>query len=109
MDTVNPAGTAAQPASNGDTFASALNTSSPGTGDEFNNFLQLLTAQVQNQDPLSPLDSTQFVEQLATFSALEQQVETNSTLGTISAAISDIYSLFQGEAADNGNTDESSS
>ena len=43
-------------------------------GEEFNSFIQLLTAQVRNQDPLAPLDSTQFVEQLATFSTLEQQV-----------------------------------
>ncbi|MEM9988284.1 MAG: flagellar hook capping FlgD N-terminal domain-containing protein, partial [Pseudomonadota bacterium] len=47
------------------------------TADEFNQFLQLLTAQVENQDPLEPLDSTQFVEQLATFSSLEEQVQTN--------------------------------
>ena len=39
-------------------------------GQEFTSFIQLLTAQVRNQDPLSPMDSTQFVEQLATFSTL---------------------------------------
>ncbi len=47
---------------------------------DFKNFLQLLTAQLRNQDPLSPLDSTQFVEQLASFSAVEQQIETNKWL-----------------------------
>lgn len=61
------------------------------TGDEFNNFLQLLTAQIRNQDPLEPLDSTQFVEQLATFSSLEQQVQSNSRLDTIAATLSDLY------------------
>ena len=50
-------------------------------GEEFTNFIKLLTAQVQNQDPLSPMDSTQFVDQLATFSSLEQQVQTNSKPG----------------------------
>ena len=35
-------------------------------------FLQLLVAQIQNQDPLNPTDSTQFVSQLAQFSELEQ-------------------------------------
>src|ERR1035437_10467812 len=35
-------------------------------------FLQLLVAQLQNQDPLNPTDSTQFVSQLAQFSELEQ-------------------------------------
>ena len=37
-------------------------------GEEFNNFLKLLTAQLRHQDPLSPLDSTQFVDQLVSCS-----------------------------------------
>ncbi len=47
---------------------------------DFESFLQLLTAQMRNQDPLSPIDSTQFVEQLASFSTVEQQIQTNSLL-----------------------------
>ena len=62
-------------------------------GEEFNSFIQLLTAQVQNQDPLSPMDSTQFVEQLATFSTLEQQVRSNDTLESIASMISDLHSI----------------
>ena len=50
---------------------------------DFQSFLQLLTAQLRNQDPLSPLDSTQFVEQLASFSAVEQQIATNSKLDAL--------------------------
>ena len=46
----------------------------------FDDFLTLLTAQLNNQDPLEPLDSTQFVEQLATFTGVEQQIGTNSRL-----------------------------
>jgi len=42
--------------------------------------LQLLAAQLQNQDPLDPLDGTQFTEQIASFSAVEQQIATNSNL-----------------------------
>ncbi|MEM9422603.1 MAG: flagellar hook capping FlgD N-terminal domain-containing protein [Pseudomonadota bacterium] len=57
------------------------------TQKEFTQFLELLTAQVENQDPLEPLDSTAFVEQLATFSALEQQVLTNNYLGEILTAV----------------------
>lgn len=47
---------------------------------DFNDFLTLLTAQLKNQDPLQPLDSTQFVEQLASFAAVEQQVGSNEKL-----------------------------
>ena len=52
-------------------------------GEEFSTFLTLLTAQIKNQDPLAPLDSTQFVEQLATFSNLELQAKGNATLENI--------------------------
>ena len=72
-------------------------TSSTGTtaeiGKEFNSFIQLLTAQVKNQDPLSPMDSTQFVEQLATFSSLEQQVRANTNLENIGSLVGDLYSI----------------
>lgn len=54
--------------------------SAAAAASDFQNFLSLLTAQLRNQDPLSPLDSTQFVEQLATFSSVEQQIETNRLL-----------------------------
>lgn len=73
-------------------------TSTPeGIGKEFNNFIKLLTAQVRNQDPLSPMDSTQFVEQLATFSSLEQLVNSNSALGSIASMISNLNGLMAGE------------
>lgn len=76
--TVNPASSAASATSQSASVNAAQNLTS-----DFNTFLQLLTAQVTNQDPLSPLDSTQFVEQLATFSGLEQQVATNGNLEEI--------------------------
>lgn len=50
---------------------------------DFDDFLTLLTSQLRNQDPLQPLDSTQFVEQLASFSAVEQQVGMNARLDTL--------------------------
>ena len=52
-------------------------------------FLQLLVAQLQNQDPLNPTDSTQFVSQLAQFSELEQVMAIRGdtdTLATDAAA-----------------------
>ena len=66
----------------------------PGIGEEFNSFIQLLTAQIRNQDPLSPLDSTQFVEQLATFSSLEQQVRSNTSLDFIATAMNDMLTVL---------------
>ncbi len=49
----------------------------------FDTFLALLTAQLKNQDPLEPVNSTDFVAQLAQFSAVEQQVQTNDALTSI--------------------------
>lgn len=69
----------------------------PGMGREFESFIRLLTAQIRNQDPMSPLDSTQFVEQLATFSALEQQVRSNVSLESIATMIYDMGSLIAGQ------------
>jgi len=45
-----------------------------------NTFLTLLTTQLQNQDPLSPMDSTQFTQQLVEYSQVEQQINTNTNL-----------------------------
>lgn len=60
-------------------------TASPSGGPniDFQNFLNLLTAQLRHQDPLSPLDSTQFVTQLSSFSTVEQLVNANSKLDAI--------------------------
>lgn len=57
-------------------------------GSDFQTFLSLLTAQMRNQDPLKPIESTEFVSQLASFSALEQQVRANDRLDQIFAALS---------------------
>jgi flagellar basal-body rod modification protein FlgD len=50
-------------------------------------FLQLLVAQIQNQDPLNPTDSTTFMTQLAQFSDLEQLVSLNTTVSNIGTAL----------------------
>jgi len=51
----------------------------------FDTFLKLLTTQLQNQDPLEPLDSTKFTEQLVSYSQVEQQINTNSSLAALLA------------------------
>ena len=49
-------------------------------GSNFNTFLTLLTTQLQNQDPTSPLDTNQFTSQLVQFSQVEQAINTNTNL-----------------------------
>ncbi|PHR91179.1 MAG: hypothetical protein COA69_11695 [Robiginitomaculum sp.] len=63
-------------------------------GEDFNTFLTLLTAQVKNQDPLAPLDSTQFVQQLATFSGLELQAKGNQALSFIASLLEQQIALL---------------
>jgi len=65
--------------------AQTANTQIAGAGlaKNFNTFLTLLTEQLKNQDPLSPLDSTQFVSQLVQFSGVEQQIAQNRNLESL--------------------------
>ena len=70
-----PASTSAQPATTG---ADGMVTEQT--------FLQLLIAQMQNQDPTQPQDGTQFVAQLAQFSSLEQQIQMRQDLDTLAGA-----------------------
>ena len=47
---------------------------------DYESFLKLLVTQMKNQDPTKPMDSTDYVAQLATFSQVEQTVQTNARL-----------------------------
>ncbi|MBN9550346.1 MAG: flagellar hook assembly protein FlgD [Alphaproteobacteria bacterium] len=53
------------------------------TAVDYQSFLKLLIAEMKNQDPTKPMDSTQYVAQLATFSQVEQSVQTNTKLDQI--------------------------
>ena len=66
------------------------------TAVDYQSFLKLLIAQMKNQDPTKPMDSTQYVAQLATFSQVEQSVQTNSKLDQLllSSALSQADSLI---------------
>ncbi|MDP4032544.1 MAG: flagellar hook capping FlgD N-terminal domain-containing protein [Pseudorhodobacter sp.] len=57
--------------------ASATNTT---ISSDFDTFLRMLTTQLQNQDPMNPIDSADYAVQLATFSGVEQQAKTNQLL-----------------------------
>lgn len=50
---------------------------------DFETFIKMLTTQMQNQDPLNPIESADFAVQLATFSTVEQQVKTNDLLTSL--------------------------
>lgn len=66
------------------------------TAVDYQSFLKLLIAEMKNQDPTKPMDSTQYVAQLATFSQVEQAVQTNSKLDQImqSSALSQADALI---------------
>jgi flagellar basal-body rod modification protein FlgD len=51
----------------------------------FSTFLTLLTTQLKNQDPTSPMDSNQFTQQLVMYSQVEQQIDTNTNLKSLIA------------------------
>lgn len=58
-------------------------------------FLQLLMTQLTNQNPLDPTDPTEFTSQLATYSGLEQQINMNTTLSTMSDNMSSLLTQVQ--------------
>jgi flagellar basal-body rod modification protein FlgD len=74
-------GTTPLPSSSG---SSSLNGTTGATlAGNFQTFLTLLTTQLQNQDPLTPLDTNQFTQQLVQFASVEQQLKTNDQLTTL--------------------------
>ena len=56
--------------------------------DNFDTFLRLLTTQLQNQDPLDPMDSNEFTRQLVEFSGVEQAIHTNKNLENLISLVS---------------------
>lgn len=67
------------------TATSNTSASLTGLADDFGSFLKLLTTQLQNQDPTSPMDADQFTQQLVQFSGVEQQIRSNETLGELAS------------------------
>lgn len=59
------------------------NASSQQLSADMNTFLQLLTTQLQYQDPLDPMDTAEFTNQLVQYSSVEQAIQTNSKLDTL--------------------------
>ena len=95
------------------TSNSASDTSALGRArlaENFDTFLSLLTTQLKNQDPLSPLDSNQFTQQIVQMTGVEQQLQTNDLLkklvsntgSGVSTAVSLIGKEVRAETADAG-------
>jgi flagellar basal-body rod modification protein FlgD len=101
-----PASTsAANQAANSTTATNAAIDATDPLGNE-NTFLQLLVAQIQNQDPTAPVDSTTFLTQLASFSSLEQLIgirQDVSQLDPTTGAATGATSSTTGTAATGGN------
>ena len=75
--TANPvvSGTTTLPSSSSSSSSSSLSSNSGATlAGNFQTFLQMLTTQLQNQNPLDPLDTNQFTQQLVQFASVEQQL-----------------------------------
>jgi len=77
-------GTTTLPSSPSGSSAKAANAlASSQIAGNFQSFLQLLTTQLKNQNPLSPLDTNQFTQQLVEFAGVQQQLNTNDSLATL--------------------------
>ena len=77
-------GTTTLPTTSSGSSAKAANLlSSSQIAGNFQSFLQLLTTQLKNQNPLSPLDTNQFTQQLVEFAGVQQQLNTNDSLATL--------------------------
>ena len=61
----------------------AANSTASAASVDYDAFLQLLVAEMQNQDPTKPMESTEYVAQLASFSNVEQQIQTNEKLDNL--------------------------
>jgi len=84
--TTTPATTVPTPTTGGGTSTNGNGTSSSAFNQlsgNFQTFLTLLTTQLKNQDPTSPMDSNQFTQQLVEYSQVEQQINTNTNLQTL--------------------------
>ncbi|HTO66152.1 MAG TPA: flagellar hook capping FlgD N-terminal domain-containing protein, partial [Bradyrhizobium sp.] len=80
--TVPVSGTTPLPA--GSNSSSSISSNSGATlAGNFQTFLTLLTTQLQNQNPLDPLDTNQFTQQLVQFASVEQQLKTNDELSSL--------------------------
>ena len=63
--------------------SSNTTTTTSSTGVDYNTFLQLLIAEMKNQDPTNPMDTSQYMSQFAQLSSVEQAMQTNTKLDSL--------------------------
>jgi flagellar basal-body rod modification protein FlgD len=89
VDATTPTPVTSAPATNTNTTPSSSNSSASNDtttiASNFQTFLTLLTTQLQNQNPLDPLDTNQFTAQLVQFAGVEQQMKQNDQLASLIA------------------------
>lgn len=95
----------------GNSGTSQMGSSRSTIADNFDTFLSILTTQLKNQNPLDPLDTNQFTQQLVQFTGVEQQLKTNEFLETLmlatqNTAKSDAVSYIGKEVTSSGKTGE---
>src|SRR4030088_2112700 len=84
VNTASPVVSGTTPQTSSSSSGSSLSSTTGATiAGNFQTFLTLLTTQLQNQNPLSPLDTNQFTQQLVQFASVEQQLKTNDQLTTL--------------------------
>jgi flagellar basal-body rod modification protein FlgD len=108
--TLSARATASNPSSGGTTGTSSTSSSSvaglPGSLTSESTFLNLLVAQIKNQDPLNPTDSIQFVGQLVQFSQLEQLLSINQGVTKLATDITPASAASTTQTPTSGSTNK---
>src|SRR4030081_2316288 len=85
VDATMPTTVVSAPGTTSADKTTTASTATTGIADNFQTFLTLLTTQLQNQNPLDPLDTNQFTAQLVQFAGVEQQLKQSEQLKTLIA------------------------
>jgi flagellar basal-body rod modification protein FlgD len=83
VDATMPTTVVSAPGTTSTGKTTTASTATTGIADNFQTFLTLLTTQLQNQNPLDPLDTNQFTQQLVQFAGVEQQLKSNDQLKSL--------------------------
>ena len=90
---------AATTSTTGSTTSSSATASNPYSKLGASDYMKLLTTEMKNQDPTAPVDQTQMIAQMASFSQLSGITEMDSTLKTMNSTLSSILTAQQAAAA----------